>query len=213
MSDVAVYILGFVAQGLFSARTIIQWLSTERARRIESPTAYWLFSVAGAWLLFLYGWLRDDFSIILGQVISYYIYLWNLGVKGLWHRLPAVLKGVLLFTPSLAVVMILRDVAGFATEFFCNDSVPMWLLIFGSVGQVIFTLRFVYQWLYSRRRGDSSLPLGFWIMSILGSVVIVIYGAIRLDPILILGQSIGLVAYARNIIIGLRTLNPLRNAE
>lgn len=209
----AVYILGFVAQGLFSARTIIQWLSTERARRIESPTAYWLFSVAGAWLLFLYGWLRDDFSIILGQVISYYIYLWNLGAKGIWRRLPAVLKVVLLFTPSLVAVMILRDVTGFATEFFCNDSVSMWLLIFGSSGQVIFTLRFVYQWLYSRRRGDSSLPLGFWIMSILGSVVIVIYGAIRLDPILILGQSIGLVAYARNIIIGLRTLNPLHNAE
>lgn len=213
MSDVAVYILGFVAQGLFSARTIIQWISSERTRRIESPTAYWLFSVAGAWLLFLYGWLRDDFSIILGQVISYYIYLWNLGAKGLWRRLPAVLKVVLLFTPSVAAVMILRDVTGFATEFFCNDSVPMWLLIFGSSGQVIFTLRFVYQWLYSRRRGDSSLPLGFWIMSILGSVVIVIYGAIRLDPILILGQSIGLVAYARNIIIGLRTLNPLHNAE
>ena len=209
----AVYILGFVAQGLFSARTIIQWLSTERARRIESPTAYWLFSVAGAWLLFLYGWLRDDFSIILGQVISYYIYLWNLGAKGLWRRLPAVLKVVLLFTPSVAAVMILRDVTGFAAEFLCNDSVPIWLLIFGSAGQVIFTLRFVYQWLYSRRRGDSSLPLGFWIMSILGSVVIVIYGAIRIDPILILGQSIGLVAYARNIIIGLRTLNPLHNAE
>ena len=209
----AVYALGFVAQGFFSARTIIQWVRSERARRIESPTVYWLCSIAGAWLLFVYGWLRDDFSIILGQIISYYVYLWNIGAKGLWRMVPAVLRMVLLFTPCVAVVMIFRDVRGFAAEFLHNGSVPMWLLLFGSVGQVLFTLRFIYQWLYSRRRGRSSLPLGFWIMSLVGSAIIVTYGAIRLDPILILGQAIGLVAYSRNIIIGLRTLKVVRNAE
>ena len=213
MSDTYVYILGFVAQGFFSARTIIQWVRSERARRIESPTAYWLCSIAGAWLLFVYGWLRDDFSIIFGQVISYYVYLWNINAKGLWRRVPSVLRMLLLFTPCLAAVMIFGDVAGFVAEFLRNDTVPLWLLIFGSVGQVLFTLRFVYQWLYSRRRGGSSLPLEFWIMSLVGSAMIVTYGAIRFDPILILGQAIGLVAYSRNIIIGLRTLKVARNAE
>ncbi|MBQ3881144.1 MAG: lipid-A-disaccharide synthase N-terminal domain-containing protein, partial [Bacteroidales bacterium] len=52
--------------------------------------------------------------------------------------------------------------------------------------------------------GTSSLPLGFWIISIIGSATIIIYGIIRKDPVLILGQSFGFVAYIRNIIIGLR---------
>ena len=77
----------------------------------------------------------------------------------------------------------------------------MWLLIFGSAGQVIFTMRFIYQWYYSHRIGESRLPSGFWWISLVGSMTIVIYGIIRLDPILILGQSFGLVAYLRNLML------------
>ena len=48
------------------------------------------------------------------------------------------------------------------------------------------------------------MPAGFWAMSLLGSGMIVLYGIIRLDPVLILGQSVGFVAYIRNLIIGHR---------
>jgi lipid-A-disaccharide synthase-like uncharacterized protein len=78
----------------------------------------------------------------------------------------------------------------------------MWLLVFGSAGQVIFTLRFVYQWIYSARRNESILPATFWIISLVGSGIIVAYGIFRLDPVLILGQSVGFIAYSRNIVIG-----------
>ena len=44
------------------------------------------------YLLCIYGWLRDDFSIIFGQFISYYIYLWNLNEKGIWNKLHGALK-------------------------------------------------------------------------------------------------------------------------
>lgn len=71
----------------------------------------------------------------------------------------------------------------------------------GTVHSTGFTLRFVYQWYYSYRRHVSLLPLGFWIISLIGSGTIVIYGIIRRAPVLILGQSFGLVAYVRNIVL------------
>lgn len=81
---------------------------------------------------------------------------------------------------------------------------PVWLLILGSAGQAVFSLRFVYQWIYSSRHGESVLPAGFWIMSLSGSALIVLYGVIRHDPVLILGQSVGFGAYARNLILSFR---------
>ena len=59
----------------FSARILIQWILSERAKEIVSPAIFWILSIAGSYLLFIYGWCRDDFSIILGQVFSYYIYI------------------------------------------------------------------------------------------------------------------------------------------
>ena len=179
-----IYGIGFLAQIFFSARTILQWIKSEKARKIVSPASYWLLSVAGSWLFFIYGWLRDDFAILFGQFISYYIYLWNLGWKGIWQKIWLPVKMVLLATPVAASAMV---------------------LLFGSAGQVIFTFRFVYQWLYSMHRKESLLPLGFWIISLAGSAAIVAYGVFRLDPVLILGQSFGLAAYARNLIIGIRS--------
>mgnify|MGYP000777505683 FL=1 len=57
----------------------------------------------------------------------------------------------------------------------------------------------------SRNDRESVLPPGFWIISIIGSSIIVSYAIIRLDPVLILGQSMGLVAYIRNLVIGRRS--------
>ncbi len=197
----AILAIGFLAQVFFSARIIVQWIMSERAHRVLSPSAFWVFSIAGSYLLFIYGWLRSDFAIILGQFVSYFIYLWNLRAKGIWATLPLWLKGVLLFTPLFVVVMVGADAWGFVTRFFCNEGVPLWMLLFGSAGQVLFTLRFVVQWLHSRALGESQLPASFWIISLVGSLIIVSYGIMRQDLVLIVGQSFGLVAYVRNLCI------------
>ncbi len=200
-SALYVYIIGFVAQGFFSARMLIQWILSERARRVVSPNAYWICSLAGSILLFVYGWLRDDFAIIFGQIISYYIYIWNLDIKGVWHRVALIGRIIIVSLPFLAFGMMLHDVPMFVSTFFHNSSVPPLLLAWGSAGQVIFTLRFIYQWYYSYRRKQSLLPVGFWIISLLGCSIIVSYGFFRLDPVLIVGQSVGFVTYSRNIVL------------
>lgn len=200
-NQILILAIGFLAQGFFSARILVQWVLSERAKHVLSPSLFWILSLAGAYLLCLYGWLRNDFAIVLGQFIAYYIYLWNLNIKGVWHKIPLLFRGILLLTPIVAICFVASNAGEFTARFLQNKSVPLWLLIFGSAGQVLFTLRFIYQWIYSKREGVSRLPAGFWIISLAGSLSIVTYGIIRHDIVLIVGQSFGLVAYIRNLVL------------
>ena len=202
-----IYVIGFLAQVFFSARILLQWILSERAKKVISPAIFWQLSIVGSYLLFVYGWLRDDFAIILGQIISYYIYIWNLDKKHQWKKLPFIIRTLLLLTPVAAILYMLKDASAFVDQFFRNEKIPLWLLIYGSMGQIIFTLRFVYQWIYSKRKDASLLPIGFWVISLLGALIIVSYAIYRRDPVLILGQSTGLIAYSRNIYLSRRAGN------
>ena len=91
--------IGLLAQGFFSARILVQWAMSEKARRVLSPSLFWIFSIAGSYLLCLYGWLRDDFAIVFGQLVSYYIYLWNLKTKDVWLYIPKIVRWTLVATP------------------------------------------------------------------------------------------------------------------
>jgi lipid-A-disaccharide synthase-like uncharacterized protein len=68
----------------------------------------------------------------------------------------------------------------------------------GIVAQVIFTLRFVYQWIHAERHKKSSLPMGFWVLSLIGAGLILTYAIFREDPVLFVGHLFGLIIYARN---------------
>lgn len=202
-----IYSLGLLAQGLFSARMIVQWIISEKQKRVASPAIYWMLSLVASLLFFIYGWLRQDFAIMLGQVISYYIYIWNLRAKGIWAGLKSTIRYpvlTILFLLPVAGITLMLTHEGTVERLFQNEGIPAWLIIFGCAGQVIFTFRFIYQYIYSRKRGESLLPAGFWIISLIGSAVIVSYAFIRLDWVLALGQSVGFFTYSRNLYLALR---------
>lgn len=202
MNSLSVLAIGALAQVFFSARVLVQWVLSERAHKVLSPSVFWVFSLAGAYLLCVYGWLRHDFAIVMGQFVSYYVYLWNLKQKGVLARLPLVARRLLAFTPPVVLLLVANNASAFVQEFFSDSGIPLWLVLFGSFGQVLFTFRFVYQYVYSRRRRVSALPRGFWIISLAGSASICAYGLLRHDLVLIVGQSFGIVAYVRNLWIG-----------
>ncbi len=208
-----IYVLGFISQGLFFARTLIQWVLSERAKKVISPTIYWVLSIVASYLFVIYGWFRNDFAILLGQLISYYIYIWNLDETGVWKRINRFLRSILVVTPIIAIVFVIQNGHYFIDNFFENNDIPIWLIIFGTLGQILFSLRFVYQWLYSLSKNESLLPIGFWLISLIGSGIIAIYGILRVDPILILGQSVGFIAYTRNIIIYKKQLTNISRRE
>ena len=69
---------GFIAQGLFTMRFLVQWLASERAKRSVIPLAFWYFSIAGGMLLLIYALYRRDPVFIAGQAFGVFVYLRNL---------------------------------------------------------------------------------------------------------------------------------------
>jgi len=80
------------------------------------------------------------------------------------------------------------------------SKIDVWILI-GFVAQGMFFLRFFVQWLVSERQGKSVVPLAFWIFSVMGGTMLLIYAVHRKDPVFILGQAGGLVIYTRNLML------------
>ena len=202
-----VYVIGFTAQLLFSARLLLQWIQSEKVKKVLTPRLFWQLSLIASFLLFVYGWIRDDFAIMLGQSLTYFIYIRNMQLQGSWKKLPKFLRVFLMLFPFIIAIYSFNNNQIDIERLFRNENIPLNLLLWGSIGQIIFTFRFVYQWIYSERRKESSLPLGFWLLSITGSIMILSYAIIRKDPVLFFGQSFGFVVYLRNIIIGLKSQN------
>ena len=71
-------VVGFLGQGLFSARFMVQWLASERARRSVVPRAFWFFSLGGGVTLLAYALYRQDPVFIAGQGVGLLIYVRNL---------------------------------------------------------------------------------------------------------------------------------------
>lgn len=69
---------GVLAQAVFGARFIVQWIASERAERSVVPVGFWFLSIAGGLMTLVYGLARHDLVIILGQLLSIFIYWRNL---------------------------------------------------------------------------------------------------------------------------------------
>ena len=76
---------------------------------------------------------------------------------------------------------------------------PMGML--GMLGQVLFFSRFLVQWIASEKKGKSTIPLSFWYLSIGGGALLLFYAIWRKDPVITLGQVVGLFVYVRNLML------------
>jgi lipid-A-disaccharide synthase-like uncharacterized protein len=74
-------------------------------------------------------------------------------------------------------------------------------LAFGLVAQLLFTARFLVQWISSERAGQSVVPMAFWFFSMGGGLMTLIYGIAKREPVIILGQSLATIIYIRNIML------------
>ena len=72
-------------------------------------------------------------------------------------------------------------------------------LVLGFAGQAAFSGRFIVQWLASEREGRSVVPVTFWLLSIVGSMILLAYAVHRRDPVFVLGQATGVFIYLRNL--------------
>jgi lipid-A-disaccharide synthase-like uncharacterized protein len=88
----------------------------------------------------------------------------------------------------------------------------IWLGI-GLVAQLLFSMRFLVQWVATERARASIVPETFWYFSFFGGILLLAYACYRVDPVFILGQATGLVIYTRNLYfiwLGKRDLSPAK---
>jgi len=201
MNALLIFGVGFLGQTLYFSRTILQWFKSENEGEVISPVVFWQLSLIAAQVILLYGLLRNDFSILLGQSIVYFIYVRNLWFKKAWKKFHLVFRIFVLIYPFLIPVWILSSQHNTMASLFRNVDIPLWLLLLGTTGQLVFSFRFVYQWVRSEMEQSSVLPREFWIFSIAGSLIILVYSVYRLDPVLFLSNLIGLFVYTRNLML------------
>lgn len=193
--------LGMVAQALFAARFIVQLTKSELAGKVVSPTVFWQLSLLASLMLVIYGFLRNDIVIIGGQAVSYYIYIRNLQLKDHWSKFPTALRIGFLLIPAIMLFSLLLFSFESLNGIFNNPDIPVLLLTYGTIGQIVFILRFVVQWIYSEKKKESGFPPSFWIISLTGSLMIIGYAIIRKDAVLFIGHFFGTLIYARNLFL------------
>jgi lipid-A-disaccharide synthase-like uncharacterized protein len=90
-----------------------------------------------------------------------------------------------------------RTIGNFLYEIFIANF--DWWVILGIVAQLMFTGRFLVQWIASEKEGRSVIPIAFWFFSIAGGLMLLAYAIYRRDPVFILGQAFGVFVYVRNL--------------
>jgi len=72
-------------------------------------------------------------------------------------------------------------------------------LVFGFIGQAMFTMRFIVQWIASEKKKESVIPISFWYLSLAGGLIVLFYAIHRMDPVFILAYLPGNFIYLRNL--------------
>lgn len=193
-----IYGLGFFSQGIFGIRMLVQWYLSEKEGRIVSPVIFWHLSIIAGFLFLVYGVLQHDFVIILGQALSHIISIRNLQLEGAWKPTPLAYRAGVIVLPIAALAWMFVESTALPANISVHDFFQPVFFV-GAVGQLSLNLRFLYQWYYAEKEKTSLLPIGFWLMTAGGSILVVIYAIFRFDPVLLFAQGLGLFAALRNI--------------
>jgi lipid-A-disaccharide synthase-like uncharacterized protein len=190
--------LGWLGQGFFSARVIIQWLASERARRPVAPTIFWYLSVAGAVLMSAYSVLRGEMVMVPGFVVTLFIYLRNLRIarRGPEAARSSPISMVLL---GIGVSIVPYAIGLLDSQGRSAPGLP-WLAL-AILGQTLWIGRFLVQWHHAERHGKSEFPAAFWWLTIVGSTLLLAYSLHRGDHVFIFGFLMSWVAPVRNLIL------------
>jgi len=187
--------VGALGQGCFFARVLVQWIVSEKRRRSASPRAYWWLSLVAAALLAATAVALEEWVLLPGYFITSAVYGRNLAVGrggGRLGPLPAALLGL-----GAGLALILWGLAHGETS---APLAPHWIAI-GIAGQAIWSTRFLLQWWFSERAGVSHFPPSFWWLSLVGSVLNLLY-TLQLDsPVFWVGFALAWFVPLRNLML------------
>lgn len=195
---------------VFYARFYIQWIYSEIRGESVVPIAFWYLSGLGSLLLLLYsvslpspvGALSHTFNaIIYGRNLHFVWRDTGRSTRARAVALHAIAAGMVVFGLSMLVLTWRREMAVSPGALAGLDPYVLFWIGVGAVGQGLFALRFLVQWLATERAGHSIVPDVFWYISVLAACLLISSHASRGEWVFVAGLTSTLVVYARNIVL------------
>jgi lipid-A-disaccharide synthase-like uncharacterized protein len=192
-------VVGGAGQALFTLRFLLQWWQSEKAGRTVVSASFWWSSLIGTLALILYANHKGQWLMLAGALLNSSVYARNLVLlkdrsskRGLSTLQATVLALIAISIIGAAVIF------EFHTK---EDPSPVWIAV-GTLGQILWSGRFIVQWWLSERARESQLPALFWWFSLAGNSLLLPYSIHLGDWIFILGFAPGLLVQVRNLMLG-----------
>jgi lipid-A-disaccharide synthase-like uncharacterized protein len=205
--------LGFLATFFFSSRFIYQWVKSEKKQHSHVTKTFWYLSIVGNLLMMVHAFVQVQFHFCLIQGVNAVISYRNLQFfypkdkkRSNRHFFLLILATVISITVAFCMQSYLsfghlkwvRTPAHMFNAFSHEKLHFLWHL-FGFIGALLFALRFWVQIIDSHRLQKSHLGESFWILSLIGSIITCAYAIRMQDIVYIIGYSVGIVPYIRNL--------------
>ena len=195
------YPLGYLSTCLFGVRFIIQWLQSEKKGFSVVTPIFWRLSLAGNFVLLTHSLIQAQYHVAIVQTMNGVIAWRNLDLMSNHQKsLPFTLSVM-----STALILTTTYFTWFAPNWFSSPGYQIPLHFswhaFGFIGVVLFSLRFLVQWWQAERQHQSELSPLFWWISLSGGVISLIYFLKLGDFVNVLGPAVGLIPYARNLML------------
>lgn len=191
---------GFIGQQLFTARVLVQWIASEKAKKSVAPPLFWWISLAANVMLLIYSLNQSKrvtayaVSFVLLYIINIIPYVRNI-------ILSYKIKGRTTNTISIVIAVFVLILSLFELKKMQTSlSLDIWFLMGTGVG-FLYGSRFIWQWIYAEMKGESVLPLWFWWLSIVTSVMTLLYAIYIHDPNFIIGFIFNTIPMFRNVMI------------
>lgn len=206
------YVFGFVPYLLFSARSIQQWLMSEKNKRSYVDPLFWKLSLTGNLCLLIHSFIQIQFHICAIQVINAVISWRNLNLMQPKSQQVTLQTIVVFFVSGIAILT-----TAFCLQAYLMDH-PQWFRIttspwhqgekasffwhfLGTFGMILFSSRFWIQWWCAEKSQKSYLGPVFWWLSLSGEILSLLYFIRIFDPVHILAPALGLIPCIRNLML------------
>ena len=209
----AIYPLGFIASLAFAIRFIIQWIESEvKGKSIVSPS-FWTISFAGNLALALHTFIQVQYPFCLIQGINAAMAWRNINMM---EKNPCRFRTMIFLLIAVAAFITLAFIIQGLLSFGYIDWIrtpsnpwqkesgqpaPLFWHILGFIGAAIFAFRFWLQWWNAERSGKSEIRKSFWQLSLIGASIALVYFIHIGDLVNIAGYSLGIIPYARNLVL------------
>jgi lipid-A-disaccharide synthase-like uncharacterized protein len=201
-------IFGTAGLVVFNGRFYVQWLASEREKRSVIPVAFWYMSAVGSLMQFVYAVHLVSPGAAFGNCFNIVIYSRNLIF--IWREKGVLTRRLHIATYVVAIAVALTAtgfmVATWIWEFHANRALEsneaarnwFWLGVWG-VGQALFFMRFLIQWLVTEKERKSVVPPVFWYLSLVAAILQGAAFSQRREWIFAIGMAATLFIYARNL--------------